>query len=159
MRSCNKLVLGILVMLAIMINAGCSSVVSHQDSIFDNDSKIIAQGDSHTYKSRLGNITDKETEIKFNSFSGSDTIYRIISDGESDAIFNFSSISDKGDFKVVLITADDEIINIVNGRGEGSESISIEDGTSRVKLIGKKAKGEIKLKIESGENVDIKVVD
>ncbi|NLC45119.1 MAG: hypothetical protein GX783_12670 [Clostridiales bacterium] len=159
MKSYNKLVLGILVMLAIMINAGCSSVVSHQDSIFDNDSKIIAQGDSHTYKSRLGNIADKETEIKFNSFSGSDTIYRIISDGESDAIFNFSSISDKGDFKVVLITADDEIINIVNGTGEGSESISIEDGTSRVKLIGKKAKGEIKLKIESGENVDIKVVD
>lgn len=159
MKSYNKLVLGILVMLAIMINAGCSSVVSHQDSIFGNDSKIIAEGDSHTYKSRLGNITDKGTEIKFNSFSGSDTIYRIISDGESDAIFNFSSISDKGDFKVVLITADDEIINIVNGTGEGSESISIEDGTSRVKLIGKKAKGEIKLKIESGENVDIKVVD
>ena len=69
MKSYNKLVLGILVMLAIMINAGCSSVVSHQDSIFDNDSKIIAQGDSHTYKSRLGNTTDKETEIKFNSFS------------------------------------------------------------------------------------------
>ena len=159
MKICNKLVLGILVMLAIMNITGCSSVANYKNSIFDDESKIINQGDSYTYLTRLGKSIGNEAGIEFTSFSGTDTIYRIVSDGENAVVFSFESIVDKGDFKVVLITPDDEVINIVDGIKEGSETILLKEGTSRIKLVGKKAKGEIKLKIESGENVDIKGAD
>lgn len=44
-----------------------------------------------------------------------DTIFKITSDGQNDVVINFEAVITKGDFKVVLITPDDEVINILHG--------------------------------------------
>ena len=46
----------------------------------------------------------------------------------------------------MLITPDDEIINLVNGTKEGNERIKIKEGVNRIKLVGKKPKGKLSLK-------------
>lgn len=159
MKHYNKLILGIFIVLTIMIITSCSSVVNYQNSIFQDENKIVENVDSYTYRSRIGKSRGNKYDVKFASFSGMDTIYKIKSDGENDVVFAFESVIEDGEFKVVLITPDDEIINLVNGTKEGNERIKIKEGVNRIKLVGKKAKGEIKLKIDSGEDIAIKRVD
>jgi len=144
---------------AIVTIIGCSPIVDYQNSIFNDEDKIVKDSDSHTYSVRQGKSKGNETDIKFTSFSGTDTIFRITSDTGSDIVFNFESIVDKGDFKVVLITPDNEIIEIVNGGKEGNEIVKLKEGTSRVKLVGRKSKGQIKMDIEAEENIKIKTID
>lgn len=158
MKNSNRALLIILVMATIVTIIGCSPVVDYQNSI-SNDDKIVKDSDSHTYLVRHGKSKGNETDIKFTSFSGTDTIFKITSDTETAIVFNFESIVDKGDFKVVLITPEDEIVEIVNGEQGGSETIQLKEGKSRVKLVGRKAKGQIKMNIEAGEDIKIKAID
>lgn len=159
MRSYNKLILWMLVILVVINITACNSVVKYQNSIFHDKSKIVREGDSYTYKSKIGNGRGDEYDIKFTSFSGMETIYMIESDGENDVIVAFEAIVKDGEFKVVLITPDDEIINIVNGTDEGNKTIKIKEGVNRIKLVGKKAKGDISIKIHAEDGVKIKKID
>ena len=159
MRSYNKLILWMLVILVVMNIAACNSVVKYQSSIFHDESKIVREADSYTYGSRTSNSRGNEYDIKFASFSGMETIYRIESDGENDVIVAFEAIVQEGEFKVVLITPDDEVINIVNGTDEGNQTIKIKEGVSRIKLVGKKAKGEVSIKIHAEDGVKIEKID
>lgn len=156
MKNYNKIILGILLLLTVVTSVGCNSISAYQNSIFNDESKIVKQADSYTYVKRLGQTIDKESNIKFNSFTGMDTIFNITVDESSDVIINFDSTVDKGDFKVVLISPDDEITNILTGTNQGNETITLKKGKSRVKLIGKKASGEIKINIDSKDGVKVK---
>src|SRR5690554_3724397 len=104
MKQYNRLALGILVILAVIMITSCSSVADDQNSIFYDDSKIVKQADSYTYLTQTGKRTEKETNTKFTSFSGMDTIYKIKSDGENEIVFAFESVIEDGEFKVVVIT-------------------------------------------------------
>ncbi|NLI61301.1 MAG: hypothetical protein GX375_07730 [Clostridiales bacterium] len=163
MRTYSKLMLGILLTLAIMIVSGCSSVTLYQNSIFDDEKKIAKDADSYLYVSRVGSKIEEgkenENHVKFIGFTGMDTIYKINSQGENDLLFTFESTIEDGAFKVVLVSPDDKILNIVDDTKEGNQTVKITEGVSRVKLVGKKAKGEISIKIDWTEGVDIKRVD
>ena len=159
MKRYNKLLLGALAILVAMAITSYNSVTNYQKGIFDDENKIAEEGDSYTYSIRQGKSAGNEANIKFTSFWGMDTVFEITSAGENDVVFNFESVIDNGDFKVVLITPDNEVVNILEGTKKVSETISLKDGTSRIKLVGRKARGEIKIKIDSGENVDIKGTD
>jgi len=154
----NKLILSIL-LVATMLIMGCSFVSNYQKSIFDDEKKIIKDSDSYTYGIRKGNATGNEFNIKFSSFTGMETIFKLKSDGENHIIVDYESVVKDGQFKVVLITPDDEVIDIVNATKEGKEKFDLKDGVSRIKLVGKKAKGEISIKIDSSDNVEIKRVE
>lgn len=97
--------------------------------------------------------------MEFINFTGMETIYKIKSHGKNDVVFVFDSIIKGGEFKVVVITPDDEVINIINDTQEGSETVQIVDGVSRVKLVGRKAKGEVRIEIDSVDGVEVEQVD
>lgn len=136
------------VFLILITMTGCTSVTGYQNSVFDDENKIIEDKDSHTYKKRIGKTVENEVDIQFDSFTGIETINRIELDEEKDIIFNFKSTIDGGDFKVVLITPDDEIINILEGTNEGTKTISLKEGIIKIKLVGRKAEGEVKFNID-----------
>lgn len=162
MKGYNKLALIALATLVAVVITGCSPVTNHhrivdyQKNVFDDENKIVVQGDSYTYSTKKGKCIGNEADLKFASFSGMDTIFKITSDGQNDVVINFEAVITKGDFKVVLITPDDEVINILHGTKKGSETIALKEGTSRIKLVGKNANGKIRIKIVSEENVYIK---
>ena len=126
-----------LVILVVIIIVACNSVARYQSSIFYDESKIVREADSYTYRSKIGNGRGDEYDIKFTSFSGMETIYMIESGGENDVIVDFKAIVKDGEFKVVLITPDDEIINIVNGTDEGSKTIKIKKELTALSLLVK----------------------
>lgn len=159
MKNISKRMLVIIVILTAIIITGCSSAARYQDSIFDDEEKIISDGDSYTYKQRIGNNSKDKLDIKYTSFSGMETIYKITTKEESEITFDFESEVEKGDFKAVLIMPDDQVINIINGAQEGNETLQLKEGTSRLKLVGSKAKGHIKINIKPSKDIEIKKVD
>lgn len=147
MKRHNKVFFVFLIFIIITIT-GCNSVTNYQNSVFDDEDKIVEDKDSYTYKKRIGKTVENEIDLKFSLFTGIETINRIKVNEEKEIIFTFQSTIDDGDFKVVLITPEDEIINILEGTSEGTESITLKKGTSKIKLVGKKAKGEVKINFE-----------
>ena len=162
MKIHKNLILFILIILIILISMTIisrnKSGTRYQNSIFNDENKIIKEADSFSYGEKLGNVKGNKIDIKFNSFSGMDTICDIIADEESNVVFNFESIIEKGNFKVVVITPDDKIIDILNDTEEGSETILLKQGISKLKFIGKKSNGETKINVNSKSEVEIKEI-
>jgi hypothetical protein len=158
MNGLDKKLLIIIILLLSVIIAGCSPSVRYQNSIFDDEEKIIANRDSFTYRHRIGNNSEDELDLKYASFSGIETVYKITTEEKNNVTFDFESEVEKGDFKVVLITPDSQVVDIIHGTHEGSETIPIKEGISKIKLVGKRAKGHIKIKISADKDVEVEEV-
>ena len=66
---------------------------------------------------------------------------------------------EKGNFKIIEITPDKEVItlweNLDDATAEGTLNIDVEEGTSLIKIVGKKAKGDIQINAASNQEVQI----
>ena len=108
---------------------------------FYDDSLIVLEGDSYTYLDKLGNIEN----LTFKGFSGTETIFS----ASENMIISLSceyEIS-KGEFKVVLINENNEILIIEN---LSTITLNVNKG-SRIKIVGANSNGEIKLIINEVE--------
>ena len=88
-----------LTMLIIMFITGCSLASDYQNSIFDDDSKIIKEADSYVYGSRRGRVEGNQSNLEFINFTGMETIYKIKNHGKNDVVFVFDSIIKGGNSK------------------------------------------------------------
>lgn len=116
--------------------------------IFDNDDKITSQWDSYSYLYCAGENKDSETDLAFR-FTGMDTIWKITSENNVDILMKYDSQISHGNFKVVLIDTDGKIINLSEQSMVGEKIVTLKKGENRIKIVGKDAKGQFKLKIES----------
>lgn len=138
----------IILVLTAMAMTGCTSGSRYQKSVFNDDDKIINGEDSYTYKKRIGNMVKDKIDMKFGIFTGIETVNKIKAEKDGELLFTFQSKINEGDFKVVLITPDDEIINILEGTSEGTKTIPIKKGVNRIRLVGREAKGKVKIEID-----------
>ncbi|MCR1898578.1 hypothetical protein NSA47_06175 [Irregularibacter muris] len=159
MKDYKKCILSILTIFILSSITGCSSITSYQQSIFDDDNKITKEEDSYTYKIREGKGAGNEIDITFTSFTGMDTVYKFMAEEEGEVTFHFESVVHKGDFKVVLITPEKEVINILSDTEKGDKIIPLGEGESRMKLVGKKAKGTMKMTMDVEEKIKMKRQD
>ncbi len=120
---------------------GCTNVAI-QKNVFDKEDEIIKQGDSYSYYSRLGTVSENTANLNFKNFYGAETIFTI----EDVEILNIeiSYEVSKGRFKVVLIDPNDEI-TIINE----SIVINLLEGMYRIKIVGDDATGNIDMTISS----------
>lgn len=147
------------VLLLTLLLSACSSN-GDKKGIYNDNSKIIKEGDSYTYKERKGETTENGCNIEFSSFSGMETIWSIEALKEDKITINFNSKVNKGDFKLVLITTDNEVINILENTQEGNSEVTIKEGKSRIKFVGKATSGSCEISILSkDEDIKIAAVD
>lgn len=134
---------------------GCR-VSDYQSSIYNDDSKIVKQADSYSFRNRIGSTSNDKTEMRFGTFYGVDSIWSM--DAKADDIVNieYDIKIERGNFKVVLINPDNKVTTIAEGSKSGKEELKLQNGKSRVKVVGNNAKGAIKLSVKGGENVKIR---
>lgn len=131
-----------LLVIAMMMGlVGCNAMEKKQNSIYDNDEKIIQQVDSYTYTKRISTTRNNVTKMRFQSFSGMETIYR--KKHVESVVFEYDISIQDGDFKVVLVTPEKEVVTLVDGSEKGSEIIELKNGENKIKIVGKAAKGTI----------------
>lgn len=131
---------------------------NYQKSIYENDSKIIDKSDSYSYFNQVRSNIDGTLKSKF-KFTGMDTIYNLNTKDGGTISINYNANIISGKFKLVLINPDDEVTTIVEGTGKGTKKISLGNGESRLKLVGKNAKGDIKLSIDAKDDIEIEYLD
>lgn len=152
-----KLSIIIAVMVSILVMTmltGCNPS-EYQKSIYGQNSFIAKQGDSYTYKNNIGKTTKDELDRTFERFYGMETIWTIDANEEDTLNVEFDSKVENGEFKIVFIDAENKVSKIFEGSNKGTAEIRIQKGKSRIKVVGKDAKGEIKLRIKPVGNLAI----
>lgn len=148
------------VVLAVSVFAGCSMGVGQKQKNVYGDNKVIVQsGDSLTYSERTGTVDEEDAELAFTGFYGSDTLWSIKSASEGKLGIEFKQNVSRGKFKLVLITPTEETVIVAEGSSEGTVELPLVQGTSRIKIVGNKGKGEIALHLAAGDGVDIDTVN
>ena len=90
--------------------SGCNT------SAYNNKNAIIADEDSYTYrKSNDEGSTDRSLNREFAGFSGKDTIWTLEAETKTYISINLSTDLEKGKFKVLLVTSNDDIEILLEG--------------------------------------------
>ena len=143
-----------------LLLGGCSnSITDMQSRGYDDDSFLADESCSYTYIEKLGNVTSDSVDLQFKGFTGNDYVWYLTAAETSAFSLDYSVDVEKGNFKIIEITPDKEVItlweNLDDASAEGTLNIDVEEGTSVIKIVGKKAKGDIKINGTSTHEVQI----
>lgn len=155
MKLKNNLLLCICLLFIVVIISGCE-VSQDKKNIYDDNDRIAQQGDSFAYATRtdIEDSNDK-IDVKYSEFYGTDTIWDLDSKEDGEITIKYDSAVNSGDFKVVLINSKNEIDNILIKNQQGEKTIKLSQGKYIFKIVGRNAKGEIKVSINKSQNVEI----
>lgn len=128
---------------------------TYQKTVFSDISKIVSEADSFSFVKREGVTTDTHIAISYVTFSGMETIWKIEAQDEGILALEFTSIVNRGEFKVVLISPENEVVNILQQNEAGFKSVPLKIGFSRLKIVGLESSGELTLTISGGEKIKI----
>lgn len=145
----------LMVTLTMTMLVGCT--VNGTDKIYDDESKIVKEGDSFGLVDSKETIEDKKY-IGDIGLTGTGTIwkYKVEEDSELEIKYDFSVESEKG--KLVFVSGNKELTTIAELK-ENSEAIKnqttkiqLKKGENRIKIVGNKnARIKCNLEIEEGK--------
>lgn len=153
MSKSNRFVILFLFSLIFFI-VGCEAT-NYQKSIYNDNSKIAKEADTYIVRSYVGNSLKNDTQkIRFYGFYGLKTLFTLDSYGENRVKVDFeANFGDK--FKVVLVTPDKKVMDIITQSKKGSVTVKIPSGKSRIKIVGNGAQGKLTLTVKSNGDVII----
>lgn len=144
------LIVLIFVMVLIVVWIYCHSPLFYRYTIFTNDKSIAMRDDIVSYNKRKGKIELDECNIQF-EFSGLDTLWDIEVKEETQLTF-ITDVNVQGEYKLVIVCPDQSILQL---QCKAKQSIFLEKGSYKIRMVGVEAKGEIDIKIVNAESVEI----
>ena len=142
--------IGVLLILITVLLAGCSSS-------YVSDKEIISDENSYTYrKCNDTGSTSNSLNRAFEGFDGKDTIWMLDVENKASITVKISTTLDKGKFKVLLVTNDNDIVTLLENDGTYEQNIELEAGTSRIIIVGDNSSGVCQIAFSDVENVTIK---
>lgn len=164
-RSHNRLVAGAAALLCTALAGigivaalgGCAP--SQHAAIYDDDARICDNADSYTFVNYRGGIDPEggEVELDFAGFTGKYTLWDLYADGEADATLSGEIAVGSEPYRLVMVTPEDDVIEILEGSGAVDEQLELADGRTRLIMLGKGAKGSVSLELEASDNVRIDI--
>lgn len=138
----------------ILIFSSCSK------DIYNDDKKIAEQGDSYSYGDKIGSQkSNNDLDLKFSGFSGYDTILILKVSEDSTITLNYDLNIKSGNFKLVKVSPDKHIENILEESATGNKNIELKKGEYRFKIVGKSSKGQIKISFNDTKNIEAIISD
>ncbi len=126
---------------------GCS-VGAKQQSVYDDDAQIVQEGDSYSFAKRTGTLEDDELTLEYRRFYGVQTVWSIDAASEQKLRLEFDSLVQKGKFKIVLVSPDDELLVVLEQGGQGVAELDLPPGEHALKIVGQNAAGRIEVQME-----------
>lgn len=134
---------------------GCGEK-SYENDFYNNDNKLCKQADNYNFVFRSENTFNNKSSVKFGTFYGMETIFTIDAKEGGKITLNYEAKIDSGKFKTVLISQDDKVTTIFEGDSKKEETIEVNKGTNRIKIVGNNAKGNFKMDITLPDTMKIK---
>lgn len=125
---------------------GCGS---DKGELYDSDIEIAKTGDSYTFVGRIGNQNKNQIDFSFKKFSGLQTQWLIEAKDNSEIKLHYDTEIEKGEFKIVFVTPKQEVTNIAQNTSKGSYKVKTSKGKYRIKIVGRNAKGKIKMDLDT----------
>lgn len=144
----------IMLISCLFILSSCG-ISAYQKNLYNDNSKIIKQGDSYSFIKRVSNTNNKKTDIKFGTFYGMETLWTVNTKNYGNLKINYKTQISRGKFKILFISPDNEIKTICENTQNGSIVIKAEKGKSRIKIVGNDAKGECEIALIPDDNINI----
>ncbi len=158
MKNIRKITL--LSLVVIVLLCGCaSSTLSKQIYDYNNDDVLKKESCSYSYNEKLGSVGDMDADIHFD-FSGNDLLWELSCEDPASMTCSYDMNIESGDFKIIAISPSSDI-NVLWETGSsdnsGSFDIPLDNGTTMIKIVGKKAVGDLSLHLEENEDVNVTV--
>lgn len=134
---------------------GCDSRTMEQENIFNDDARMMDSGDSYSFGSKLGNVTEKEANIKFSSFSGLYTVWQLNATSDVTTKLSISGNAKRNKFKIIQVNGDSEIYTLWEGEGDKEIVLSIPKGNTAIKWVGKKTSGKVMMQLEPQQGLEV----
>ncbi|WP_157261263.1 hypothetical protein [Paenibacillus wynnii] len=141
----NRSVKVIILLLVLFCLGGCDS--GTQGVIFENEDRLKESGDSYSFSNKVGEITSEQGQVEFSGFSGVYTALYLNSTSDTTTQIMISGKIRRGDFKLIQITADHQLITLWEGEGNKDMSITVPAGEGSIKWVGRNAAGHITMKL------------
>lgn len=133
------------------ILCGCS------DILIITDSDIISEGDTYNFRIRKMEISDEQFSIEFKNFKGVQTVWLIDSYQTNQFLIEYDYTVSKGNFKMVLVTPDEKIINIFEKGNNCIFNTTI--GRYRIKIIGFDGSGSLNVNLIINDGLQVSYMD
>ena len=136
---------------------GCAP--SRHAAIYDDDARICDNADSYTFVNYRGGIDPEggEVELDFAGFTGKYTLWNLYTDGEADATLSGEVAVGSEPYRLVMVTPEDDVVEILEGSGTVDEQLELADGRTRLVMLGKSAEGSVALELEASDNVRVDI--
>ena len=138
----------LLTLITVLLISGCSTINTYQNSLYDNNEKLAKDGDSYTFKDRIGSLEDSVFSLSFTGFSGKQTVKEIEATTQGTVELEITIKTTSGKFKICLINADKEVSIIVEGRIDEKFIITLKEGKNAIVIVGKNASGEVSIRFD-----------
>lgn len=154
------------ILLSLFIISGCTfrSTKVVQEDVYTNNDRLMQQSDTFSYSNSSKNSrSEKELSLEFIRFSGVNTLWVVSSDTEQELKIDIDQQISDGKFKTIVVSHDNEN-NKINVMSEGSQaktaSITLKPSTEyRIKIVGSKAKGNIKMELSSENDIHLTALE
>lgn len=154
MKKRAKVVLFVLIIL--VFTSGC--VLNTGAKVYDNENMIVKNYDSYNLVKSKQNVENNCMSGSAETMEGMRTIWKLDTSEASDVNISYKIKISSGKAKLVLISADNTITNLVECTPESdfeeekSDTFHVEAGENRIKLIGAKdTKIEYKISADKGK--------
>ncbi|WP_110934032.1 hypothetical protein [Paenibacillus bouchesdurhonensis] len=134
---------------------GCDNRTMEQENIFYDDARMMDSGDSYSFARKLGNVTEKEANIKFSGFSGLYTVWHLHTTSDVTTKISISGTAKQDKFKIIQVNGGSEIHTLWEGEGDQEIVLSIPEGDSAIKWVGKKTSGKVIMQLEPQQGLEV----
>ncbi|MDS0525668.1 hypothetical protein NNC19_08260 [Clostridium sp. SHJSY1] len=151
-----KILICICVLFLMITTLGCEKGNDKAD-IYNDKDKIAQENNNFTFVKRICNEESNDKfDMDYDGFYGTNNIWNIQSKENGEITFDYDSVVNKGNFKAVLVHPNKEIETILEGTEKDSKTIKLTEGKYIFKIVGKKAKGKLKISNSTNENVNVR---
>ena len=151
MKSLVAMLVGLNILLFAGVGSWFGSWFGGNNDNYDNEKVLIRDSSSYSYWEKDGV-----------AFTGNDVIWKMDASKAANVECAYNVNISSGKFKIIEITTDKKIKtlweNTDGNKANGSFTISLNKGTSRIKIVGKKAKGSLTMTLTPNENVNVEAI-
>ena len=143
----------IIILLVALLLIGCGQQTQH--NVYDDDKQIEGEGNSFSLRNYNQNKNGDRLYVNVGFMDGMDTIWEYDVNSESTVDIGYDLNLTSGRVKLVLITPDGDLCTIAEATKtdafSGSQSINVDNGKYRIKLVAENAKFELNVSVSAGE--------
>lgn len=122
------------------------------EDIGEKDLKITMDFNSYKYE-EINKLESKDSNYysEFGNFSGVDTIFNIKCECNTFLEYDYQLELKEGEFKVVLVTEDKKIVELIKDSGKADAKLELDKGNYRIRFVGEDADCNIKIKLTKND--------